>query len=152
MKYGDDGCIPKYLPGEELPEGTFQAVGLLCPLPQPSGWDGSVCKAVSAELWMKKIPIQSIKVLGTAKERVWRGRRVGWGFIFKCGQCVRAILIAWQAFTQCSRDFFQLALSSVILSETEADVQGELLTVPLAQLSANSSCKVSCTHSRLTSV
>lgn len=70
MKYGDDGCIPKYLPGEELPEGTFQAVGLLCPLPQPSGWDGSVCKAVSAELWMKKIPIQSIKVLGTAKERV----------------------------------------------------------------------------------
>lgn len=40
------------------------------PLPQPSGKDGSAFKAVSAQLWMKKIPVQSIKMLGTAKERV----------------------------------------------------------------------------------
>lgn len=133
-------------------KGLSKQWGCCAPLPQPSGKDGSTCKAVSAQLLMKKIPVHSTEVLGTVKERVWRGRRVGWGFIFKCGQCVRAILIAWQAFTPCSRDPFPAGSVSVVLSELQADVQGELLTVPLAQLSANSSCEMSCTHSRFTSV
>lgn len=50
--------------------GPSKQWGCRVPLPQPSGKDGGACRAVSAQFLIKKIPVQSIKVLGTVKERV----------------------------------------------------------------------------------
>lgn len=52
-------------------KGPSKQWGCCGPLPQPSGKDGSTCKAVSAQLLMTKIPVQSTEC--------WELRRRGCG-------------------------------------------------------------------------
>lgn len=56
--------------GRSSQRGPSKQWSCCFPLPQPSGKDGSACKAVSAQLLMEKIRMQSMAVLGSAKERV----------------------------------------------------------------------------------